>query len=92
MLKIIKKILTLKLVGEHVRISKYKKVFAKGCTPSCSEEVFVIGKSKNTVSWTCVIEDRIEDFKGKEIVGTLYKRQKTNQTEFRVEKAIKKKR
>ena len=29
-------------VGYHVRISKYKKIFAKGYTPNWSEEVFVI--------------------------------------------------
>ena len=29
-------------VGDHVRISKYKKLFAKGCTPNWSEEVFVV--------------------------------------------------
>ena len=32
-------------VGDHVRISKYKNIFAKGYTPNCSEEVFVIKKS-----------------------------------------------
>ena len=42
-------------VGDHVRISKYKNIFAKGYTPNWSEEVFVIIKIKNTVSWTCVI-------------------------------------
>ena len=25
------------IVGDHVRISKYKNIFAKGCTPNCSE-------------------------------------------------------
>ena len=29
-------------VGYHVRISKYKKIFAKGYTPNWSEEAFVI--------------------------------------------------
>ena len=29
-------------VGDHVRISKYKNIFANGCTPNSSEEVFVI--------------------------------------------------
>ena len=42
-------------VGNHVRISKYKNIFAKGCVPNSSEEVFVIRKVKNTVLWTCVI-------------------------------------
>ena len=42
-------------VGDHVRISKYKKIFAKGYTPNQSEEVFVVNKIKNTVPWTYVI-------------------------------------
>ena len=33
-------------VGDHVRISKYKNIFAKGYTPNWSEEVFVISKIK----------------------------------------------
>ena len=36
-------------VGDHVRIAKYKNIFAKGYTPNWSEEVFVIKKVKNTV-------------------------------------------
>ena len=31
-------------VGDHVRISKYKNIFAKGYTPNWSEEIFVIKK------------------------------------------------
>ena len=31
-------------VGDHVRISKYKNIFAKGYTTNWSEEVFVIKK------------------------------------------------
>ena len=31
-------------VGDHVRISKYKNLFAKGYTSNWSEEVFVIKK------------------------------------------------
>ena len=38
-------------VGDHVRISKYKNIFAKGYTPNWSEEVFVIKEIKNTVPW-----------------------------------------
>ena len=75
-------------VGDHVRISKYKNIFAKGYTPNWSEEVFVIKKVKNTVPWTYIIND----FNGEEIIGTLYGKelQKTNQQEFRIEKVIKK--
>ena len=32
-------------VGDHVRISKYKNIIAKGYTPNWSEEVFVIKKN-----------------------------------------------
>ena len=44
-------------VGDHVRISKCKNIFAKGCTPNWSEKGFVIKKVKNTVPWTFVIND-----------------------------------
>ena len=49
----------------------------------------MIKKVKNTVPWTYVISD----LKGKEIVGTFYKKElrKTNQKEIRVEKVIKRK-
>ena len=36
-------------VANHVRISKYKKIFARGYTSNCSEEIFIISKIKNTV-------------------------------------------
>ena len=36
-------------VGDHIRISKFKNVSAKGYTPNWSEEIFVIKKIKNTV-------------------------------------------
>ena len=76
-------------VGDHVRISKYKNIFAKGYTLYWSEEVFVIKKVKNTVPWTYVIKD----LNGEEITGTFYEKelQKTNQEEFRIEKVIKRK-
>ena len=76
-------------IGDIVRISKYKNIFAKGYVPNWSEEVFVIKKVKNTVPWTYVISD----LKGEEIIRTFYEKelQKTNQKEFRVEKVIKRK-
>ena len=76
-------------ISDIVRISKYKNVCAKSYVLNWSEEVFVIKKIKNTVSWISVISD----LKGEEIVGTFYKKelQKTNQNEFRVEKVIKEK-
>ena len=44
-------------INYHVRISKYKNIFAKGYVPNWSEEVFAIKKVKNTVPWTYVIND-----------------------------------
>ena len=76
-------------VGDHVRISKYKNIFAKGHTPNSSEEVFEIKKVENTVPWTYVVND----LNGDKIVGTFYEKelQETNQQEFRIEKVTKKK-
>ena len=75
-------------IGDHVSISKYKNIFAKGYTPNWSEEVFVIKKVKNTVPWTYVIND----LNGEKIIGTFYEKelQKTVQADFRIEKVIKK--
>ena len=44
-------------VGHRVRISKYKNVFAKGYVPNWSEEVFVVNKIKNSITWTYEIND-----------------------------------
>ena len=40
-------------VSDQVRILEYKNFFPKGYIPIYSEEVFVITKVKNAVSWTC---------------------------------------
>ena len=73
-------------VGDHVRISKYKNIFAKGCMPNWSEKVFIIKKVKSTIHV-------INDLNGEEIIGTFYEKelQKTNQEEFRIEKVIRRK-
>ena len=52
-------------VGDHVRISKYKNIFANGYAPNCFEG-FVISKIKNTVPWTYLIND----LNGEKIGGT----------------------
>ena len=39
-------------VVDHIKISKYKNIFAKKYTHNWSEEVFVVSKLKNTVPWT----------------------------------------
>ena len=40
-------------VGNYVRISKYKSIFAKTYVPNWSEEVFIIKKLKNTAVDIC---------------------------------------
>ena len=56
-------------VGDHVRISKYKNIFGKEYTLNCSEDVFIINKIKNTISWTYVISD----LNGEPIAGIFLK-------------------
>ena len=58
-------------IRDIVKESKYKNIFAIGCIPNWSEEVFVIKKVKNTVPWTYAISD----LKGEEIVGTFYEKE-----------------
>ena len=65
-------------------------VFGKGYLPNWSEDVFVIGKIKNTVPRTYVIRD----LKDKEVVGTLYKKElqkKKKNNKKKKKKKIKKK-
>ena len=63
-------------VGDRVRISKYKNIFAEGYTPNWFEEVFVIKEVKNTVPWTYVIND----LNGEEIIGTFYEKELQNKS------------
>ena len=77
-------------VGDHVRISKYKNVFAKGYAPNWSEEVFVAIEIKNTVPWTGVIND----LNGEQNTGSFYlwKRiAKKYSRKIRIEKVLKRK-
>ena len=73
-------------VADHVRIWKYKNIFAKGYVPNWSEEVFVVSKIKNTVPWTYVVSD----LSAEEIT---YEKelQKASQEKFRIEKLLKEK-
>ena len=77
-------------VNDHVRISKYKNIFAKGYVPNWSEEVFIVNEITNTVP--CTYTYTI-DLNGEPITGTFYEKklQKTNQKEFRIEKVLKRK-
>ena len=63
--------------GDHVWISKFKNIFAKGYTPNWSEEIFIVKGIKNTVPWTYIISD----LNSEEIVGSFYEKelQRANQ-------------
>ena len=73
-------------VGDRVRISKYKKIFANEYSQNWSEEVFVVSKIKNTVPWTYTISD----LNGEPIARSFYEKefQKTSQEKFIIEKVI----
>ena len=58
-------------IGDRVRISKFKNVFAKGYTPNWSKEIFVVSSLKNTVPWTY----ELKDLNGEEIIGSFYDRE-----------------
>ena len=68
---------------------KYRKLFENYYTQNWSAEAFAIKNVKNSVLWTYVIEDLIVE----EIIRTLFQKelQKTNSTELRIEKVIRKK-
>ena len=63
-------------VGDRVRISKFKNIFAKGYTPNWSKEIFIVDKINDTVPYTY----NIKDLNDEEIIGSFYNRelQKTN--------------
>ena len=58
-------------VGDRVRISKFKNIFAKGYTPNWSKEIFVVNKINDTVPYTY----NIKDLSGEEIIGSFYDRE-----------------
>ena len=70
-------------VGDTVRISKYKNIFAKGYTPNWSEEIFVIKKVKNTVPWINVIMILMEKKLMERFTKTNYKKQTKKSLELK---------
>ena len=58
-------------VGDRIRISKFKNIFAKGYTPNWSREIFIINKINDTVPYT----HNIKDLNGEEIIGSFYDRE-----------------
>ena len=45
------------IVGDRVRISKFKSIFAKGYTPNWSSEIFIVDKINDTVPYTYNLKD-----------------------------------
>ena len=58
-------------VGDRIRISKYKTIFAEEYIQNRSEEVFIINKIKNTAPWRYVISD----LNGEPITGSFYEKE-----------------
>ena len=55
-------------VGDRVRISKFKNIFAKGYTPNWSKEIFIVNKANGTVPWTYSLKDLNDE----EILDSFY--------------------
>ena len=58
-------------VGDRVRISKFKNIFAKGYTPNWSSKIFIIDKINDTVPYTY----NLKDLNDEEILGSFYERE-----------------
>ena len=68
-------------IGDTVRISKYKKIFAQRYTPNWSEKDFLIKKIKNSVPQTYVVNYLNEE----EIVRIFYENELQNQIKNNLE-------
>ena len=55
-------------VGDRVRISKFKNIFAKGYTPNWSKEIFIVDKINDTEPYTY----NLKDLNDEEIIGNFY--------------------
>ena len=57
-------------VGDRVRISKFKNIFAKVYTRNWSKEIFIVDKINDTVPYTY----NLKDLNDEEIIGSFYDR------------------
>ena len=55
-------------VGDRVRLSKIKNIFAKGYTPNWNTEIFIVYKINDTVPYTY----NLKDLNDEEIIGSFY--------------------
>ena len=58
-------------VGDRVRISKFKNIFAKGYTPNWSKKIFIVDKTNDTVLYTY----NFKDLNREEIISSFYDRE-----------------
>ena len=58
-------------VGDRVRISKFKNIFAKEYTPNWSKEMFIVDKINDTVPYTY----NLKYLNDEEIIGSFYDRE-----------------
>ena len=58
-------------IGDKVRVSKFRNIFAKGYAPNWSREIFIVDKINNTVPWTY----SLKDLNGENIIGSFYDRE-----------------
>ena len=58
-------------VGDRVRISRFKNIFAKGYDPNWSKEIFIVDKINDTVPYTY----NLKDLNDEEIIGSFYNKE-----------------
>ena len=58
-------------VGDRVRISRYRNMFAKGYAPNWSSEIFIVDKINDTVPYTYKLIDSNDE----EIIGSFYNKE-----------------
>ena len=58
-------------IDDRVRISKFKNMFAKECTPNWSNEIFIVNKINDTGPYTY----NIKDLNVEKIIGSFYDRE-----------------
>ena len=58
-------------VGDRVRTSKLKNIFAKGYTPNWSRKIFIVNKINDTVPYTY----NLKDLNDEEIIRSFYDRE-----------------
>ena len=58
-------------VGDRVRISRFKNIFAKEYDPNWSKEIFIVDKVNDTVPYTY----NLKGLNDEEIIGSFYNKE-----------------